>query len=83
MIPLLSGLTKQVDSKVVLGDVFKQGSQDGEQRHGGVVDILRHAFHLRAGVSELPQLEVLKGLLKVLGSILKERPEPHPHQLRA
>lgn len=37
---LLSGLTKQVYSKVVLCDVFKQSGEDGEQRHSSVVDVL-------------------------------------------
>lgn len=77
------GLTEQVDSKVVLSDVLKQGGEDGEQRHRGVVDVLRHAFHLRAGVSELPQLQVLEGLLQVLGGVLEEGPQPQPHQLGA
>lgn len=76
-------LTKEVDPEVVLRDVLKQSGEDGQQGHRGVVDVLGHALHLRARVSELPQLQVLERLLQVLGGVLKERPEPHPHQLRA
>lgn len=34
-------------------------------------------------MSELPQLQVLERLLQVLCGVLEERPQPHPHLLRA
>ena len=64
---------------MVLGDVLEEGREDGQQRHRGVVDVLRHALHLRARVRELPQLEVLERLLQVLGRVLEERPEARLH----
>lgn len=76
-------LTEQVDSKVVLSDVLKQGGEDGQQCHRGVVDVLRNALHLRARVGELPQLQVLQGLLQVLRGVLEERPQAQPHHLGA
>ena len=77
----LLGLTQQVHSKMVLSDVLEQSGEDGQQSHGGVVDVLRHAFHLRARVRELPQLQVLERLLQVLCGVLEERPQADPHHL--
>lgn len=76
-------LTQEVGSKVVLCDVLKQGCEDGQQGHRGVVDVLRHALHLAARVGELPQLQVLQCLLQILRRVLKERTQARLHQLRA
>ena len=76
-------LTQQVHSKLMLSDVLEQGGEDGQQGHCGVVDILRHALHLTAGVCELPQFQILQSLLQILCCILKESPQSRLHQLRA
>lgn len=39
-------LTDDIISKLVLSNVIKQGGKYWEQCNGGVVDVLRDAFHL-------------------------------------
>lgn len=42
-----ASLTHDVVPKLVLGDVVEQWGEDRQQGDGGVVDVLRDAFHLR------------------------------------
>lgn len=42
----------------MLSHVLKDGLQDGQQGHRGVVYILRDAFNLRSGMGKLAELQV-------------------------
>lgn len=68
-------LTQQVHSELVCSDVVKDGGEDGQQRHGHVVDALADALHLSTGLHELPQFQHLQQLLQVLRRVLEERPK--------
>jgi len=76
-------LTQQLRPKVVRLDVLEEGGEDGQQRHRHVVDVLRHALHLRTRLRELAQLQHLLQLLQVLRGALEEGPHTRLHQLRA
>lgn len=64
-------------------DVVEQGGEDGQQRHGHVVDALADALHLRAGLHEFPQFQHLDQLLQVFRCVLEESPKPGFDQLRS
>lgn len=79
----VGGLTQQIDAELVRLDVVEQGGEDGQQRHGHVVDALTDALHLCAGLHEFPQLQHLDQLLQVFRRVLEESPEPGFDQLRS
>lgn len=73
---LRAGLrTDQVFPELVLADVLEQGGQHRQQRHRRVVDDLRDAPRLAAGVRELALLQVFQGPVQVLRRAVQKRTE--------
>lgn len=64
-------------------DVVEQGGEDGQQRHGHVVDALTDTLHLCARLHELPQFQHLHQLFQVLRCVLEESPKASFDQLRS
>lgn len=61
--------------------MVEQGGEDGQQRHGHVVDALTDALHLCTRLHEFPQFQHLNQLFQVLRCILEESPKPSFDQL--
>lgn len=75
--------TDQVLPELVLADVLEQGGQHRQQRHRRVVDDLRDAPRLAAGVRELALLQVLQGPVQVLRCAVQKRTQCALHTLQA
>lgn len=56
-------LTEYVHPELMLSHMLKDGCQDGEQSHRGIVNILRDAFDLCSGMGKLAELQVFQSLL--------------------
>ena len=75
--------TYEIFSKLMLADVFEQGREHGQERHGGVVDDLSHTLGLAPGVSKLALLEVFHRLFQIFGRIVQKGPESTFHAVQA